>query len=266
MRRPYLEHHVSPRSLPEILHVAGDRPWFWLAAGWHDFAAAPAVSMLYGLIVALLFHTISMLFTSLGLYYLAVGLLAGFVLVGPVLAVGLYEISQRLEGELTVSLYDTLHGWRRNSVSVLGLGVLLVLLMLSWFMLSMELAALLVGNADTMGRAFGSLPDLASFIATISWPLIIAFAVTAAVTAVAVFMMTVVSVPLLMDRPDMDVITAVVTSVRVCLRGWRVMSLWAGIIVAFTTISVLPLYLGLIVTFPLLAYASWHAYRELLGD
>ncbi len=266
MRRPYLMHHVSPRSLPEVLPVAGDRPWFWLAAGWRDFSEAPAVSVVYGLVVAVSLHIITMLFDSLGYYYLAIGMLAGFVMVGPVLAVGLYEISRRLEGELEVTLHDTLRGWHRNAVSVLAMGVLLVLLMLCWFMLSMALAALLLGNADALARVLGQAPDMASFIANISWPMIVAFAFSGLAAAVVAFMLSVVSMPLLMDREDMDVITAVVTSVRVCLRNGRVMLLWAGLIVAFVVVGMLPLYLGLVVTFPLLAYASWHAYRELLGD
>ena len=266
MRRPYLVHHVSPQSLPEILAVKGDRPWFWLAAAWRDFTQAPAISMVYGLLVTLVFQLVTLLLGSIQLYYLAVGVMAGFVLLAPVLAVGLYEIARRREGELPVALIDTWVGWHRNAVSTLGLGVLLVLLMLSWFMLSMDFTALLIGNADVLAVAFGGAQDLPTFIGSITWPMIVAFGVSGAVAAVVVFVLTAVSVPLLMDRPDMDVITAVVTSVRVCIRNRHVMALWAVLIVVFTTVSVLPLYLGLVVTFPLLAYASWHGYRELLGD
>lgn len=266
MRRPYLEHHVSPVSLPEIRRIEAIRPWFWLAEAWRDFSEAPAVSMIYGLAVTLLFDLITLGFGLRGDYHWVVGIMAGFVLVAPVLAVGLYEISRRLEGELEIGLRDTVHGWRHNRSSVLTMGAVLVLLLMSWFMVSMQLAAVLVQKAGLVSAMFASGSDLPTFLFSITWPMVVAFVATGLVTAVVTFLLSALSVPMLMDHDDMDVVSAMVTSVRAVLVNWRPMALWAAIVVGFTAISVIPLYLGLIATFPLLAYATWHGYREIIGD
>lgn len=266
MRRPYLEHHISPVSLPEIHRIEVIRPWFWLARAWQDFSDAPAVSMAYGLAVTLVFEVITLLFGARGAYQWVIGIMAGFVLVAPVLAVGLYEISRRLEGELEVRLRDTFHGWRHNSGSLLALGVVLVLLLLSWFMVSLQLVAVLVQKAGMVSAVFVTGNGLASFLFAVTWPMVVAFVATGLVAAVAAFLLGALSVPMLMDHDDMDVISAMATSVRAVLINWRPMLLWAAIIVGFTAISVIPLYLGLIATFPLLAYATWHGYREIIGD
>jgi len=266
MRRPYLEHHVSPASLPEIHRIEVIRPWYWLAQAWLDFSDAPAVSMAYGLAVTLVFEVITLLLGERGAYQWVIGIMAGFVLVAPVLAVGLYEISRRLEGELEVGLRDTVHGWRHNSGSTLAVGVVLVLLLMSWFMVSLQVVAVLVQKAGAVSAVFANGGDLATFLFSISWPMAVAFAATGLVAAVVAFLLSALSVPMLVDHDDMDVISAMVTSVRAVVLNWRPMLLWAAIIVGFTAISVAPFYLGLIGTFPLLAYATWHGYREIIGD
>src|SRR5512145_636597 len=115
MRRPYLEHYVHPISMPEIRTIDIDRPWFWLTEGWRDFVAAPGLSMAYGLLAAAAFGIISLLFGSQGSWHWAIALMPGFLIVGPLLAVGLYEISRRREGNLRSSFRDSLHGWGRNT-------------------------------------------------------------------------------------------------------------------------------------------------------
>lgn len=266
MRRPYLEHYVSPVSMPEIRTVDMTRPWFWLAEGWRDFVAAPALSMTYGLLATLAFALVSLLLGSVGSWHWAIALMPGFLFLGPVLAVGLYEIARRREGELNSTLDDTMHGWRRNMLTTYSLGIIMVLLMLAWFVTSMQLTALFVANASVMAQVFGGAPDLATFLTSITWPMIAAVSISGAVALIIAFVLTAVSVPLAVDHEDIDVITAMMVSVKAVAKNGPVMVLWAGLITVFAGIGILPLFLGLIVTFPLLGYATWHAYRDIVGQ
>lgn len=257
-------HHVSPTSIPAIREINTDRPWAWLAAGWSDFTRAPGVSMGYGLIVTAVMIAAFSLLQSIHSYALAVGLMAGFVFLGPILAVGLYELSRRMEHNKPATLPDTWYGWRRNSASVLGVGVVLVLMMLTWFMLSMQTTAVLYGISGELGAIFGAPADWQSFALSIQWPVAAAFGVIGALAVAVAYLLTVVAVPMLTEEEDMDLITAMVTSVRTVGRNPAAMILWAALIAIFTGVAVLPMFLGLIVVFPLLAYASWHAYRDLI--
>jgi uncharacterized membrane protein len=266
MRRPYLEHYVSPVSMPEIRTVDMTRPWFWLAEGWRDFVAAPGLSMTYGLAATLAFALVTLLLGSAGSWHWAIALMPGFLFLGPVLAVGLYEIARRREGELDSTLNDTMHGWGRNRMTTYSLGIIMVLLMLAWFVTSMQLTALFVANAGVMLQVFGGAPDLTTFLTSITWPMIAAVSISGAVALIIAFVLTAVSVPLAVDHEDIDVITAVMVSVQACIRNGRTMLLWAALVTVFAGIGILPLYLGLIVTFPLLGYATWHAYRDIVGQ
>lgn len=257
-------HHVSPTSLPAIKSVSSDRPWAWLAAGWNDFIRTPGVSMGYGLLVTAVMVVAFYLLQSINSYALAVGLMAGFVFLGPVLAVGLYELSRRIEHHKPAMIPDTWYGWSRNSGSVLAVGVILVLMMLTWFMLSMQMTAVLYGISGGLGEVFGNVEGWQAFALSIRWPIVAAFGLVGAVAVVVAYLLTAVAVPMLTDKEDMDVITAMVTSVRTVRQNAAAMTLWAALIALFTGVAVIPLFLGLIVVFPLLAYASWHAYRELI--
>lgn len=257
-------HHVSPGSLPLLRKVESDRPWVWLAKGWNDFTRSAGVSMAYGLLVTALMLVMFFLLQSVNSYHFAIALMAGFVFLGPVMAVGLYEVSRRIEHNKPVTFSVTWSGWRRNSRSVLAMGLILVLMMLTWFMMSMQLLAVVYGFSGQLDVLFADVGTWQSFILSIEWPMVIAFGLTGALVVAVTYMLTVVAIPMLTDKEDMDVITAMVSSVRTVKKNPATMLLWAGLIALFTGVAVIPLFLGLIVAFPLLAYASWHAYRDLI--
>lgn len=257
-------HHVSPISLPLVRRVDSERPWLWLAAGWNDFTRTPGVSMGYGVLVTAVMQLAFYLLQSIHSYYLAVGLMAGFVFIGPVLAVGLYELSRRLDHHKPAVLADTRHGWHRNTDSIFALGVILVLLMMVWFMLSMQTTAVLYRLAGDAGAVFGAAAGWQDFAFSLQWPLWLSFTLIGVVAVAVAYLIAVVAAPMLTDKEDMDVITAMVISVKTVRRNPAAMILWAVLIVLFTSVAVMPLFLGLIVVFPLLAYASWHAYLDLI--
>lgn len=257
-------HHVSPTSLPRIHSVTPERPFTWLADGMSDFARAPGVSLAYGFVVTAVMLGIFSLLQSIRAYYLAIGVMAGFALLGPILAVGLYEVSRRLQRHEAVTIRTTWRGWARNSNSILAVGVILVLVLLTWFMLSMQLTAVLYGMSSELAAVYGSAEDWVTFLLSIRWPMVAAFLTTGTLAAIVVFILSVVSIPMLTEEEDLDVITAMVISWHAVKKNSDAMLVWAMIIGFLTALSVAPLFLGLTVVFPLLGYASWHAYQDLI--
>lgn len=257
-------HHVSPTSLPAIHEVSTDNPWKWLAAGWSDFTKASGISLAYGFLITLVMSVVFYILQTSSFYASALALMAGFVFIGPLLAVGLYEISRRLEQHQTVALSDTWRGWRRNSKSVLGVGVIMMLMLLTWFMLSAQTTAMVYGITGEVGAILGTAADWQSFALSIRWPMALAFSLIGLIAVAVTFVMTVVSVPMLTDREDMDLISAIVASAHTVQKNPAALLLWAGLIALFTGVAVVPLFLGLIIVFPLLAYSSWHAYRDMI--
>jgi len=255
-------HPISSRTLPEVCRITADRPWFWLAAAWEDFVRIPAASMTVGLLVTAVMLLVVELVEPGPLPALAAGVFAGMVFLGPVLAVGLYELSWRLEHQKPTRLTHIQYGWRRNTAALLTAGGVMLLLLAGWLLMSLTLNALLFDMpvspatlvANVLGRESMGITQL------------LVFGLTGVVVMALVFSLMVVSMPMLVDRPESDLVTAMLTSLHAVRKNPAVMSLWALLIVVFTALAMAPLFLGLTMVFPLLAYASWHAYRDLLGQ
>jgi uncharacterized membrane protein len=249
-------------GLPPVRRLELDRPWAWLAAGWDDIRRAPAVSLTYGA----LFTGISFLITAgvflVGLEYLLFPLAASFMLVGPMLAVGLYETSRRLETGAPVSLGRALFVATRSPMGLAFLGVALMALLLIWMRAATLLLALFLGP-----MAFPPLTEVIPtlLLTTQGVALLVVGTGCGAILAALVFAISVVSVPLLMER-DIDVVSAVIVSLQTVARNPKPMLLWAWLVAILTAFGIATLYIGLIVTFPLVGHATWHAYRETVGS
>jgi len=249
-------------GLPPVRRLELDRPWAWLAAGWDDIRRAPAVSLTYGA----LFTAISFLITFgvflVGLEYLLFPLAASFMLVGPLLAVGLYETSRRLETGAPVSLGRALFVATRSPMGLAFLGVALMAMLLIWMRAATLLLALFLGP-----MVFPPLTEVIPtlLLTTQGVALLAVGTACGAVLAALVFAISVVSVPLLMER-DIDVVSAVIVSLQAVARNPKPMLLWAWLVALLTAFGIATLYIGLIVTFPLVGHATWHAYRETVGS
>ena len=252
---------IFHHALPPVKRVAIDRPWAWLAAGWEDMKRAPGVSLTYGA----LFTAISFLITAgvfwADLDFLLFPLAAGFMLVGPMLAVGLYETSRRLETGQPVSLGAALFVATRSPMRLAFLGITLMAVLLVWMRAAMLLLALFVGVSEVPTLA-EAVPTL--LLTTDGVALLVVGTVCGAALAALVFAISVVSVPLLMER-DIDFASAVFTSLQAVIRNPKPMLIWAWLVALLTAFGLATLYLGLIVTFPLVGHATWHAYRETVG-
>lgn len=253
---------VRPSTLPyadRVNIVASDEPFKWLAAGWRDFRRAGIVSLVFGLIIAGVGLGLTVGLYLADLAYLIAPLVAGFMLVGPALTVGHYAISRDLQLGRTPSLARALTAWRANPGRFLGMGLLLVAFLIVW----LRFAALIFAISFPYQQ-----PDLDDLVTTLLFTVDgLTFlgigTVVGAFMATIVFAVSVVSLPMLLDR-DVDILQAIVTSVVATMLNARVMAMWAALIVLFTAAGLLTAYIGLAVTLPLIGHASWHAYRALI--
>jgi uncharacterized membrane protein len=245
---------------PHIRKVALDRPWLWLSAGWRDLLAAPLLSTAYGTASVVAGWLAISLLLWFDLPYFVLPLSAGFFFVGPFMAVGLYEISRHLEAGLPLDSEGTLLAWRRNPDQIALMGLLLLLLHLAWMRAAQLLFAVFQWQSvpswdrflDLAWHSARSLPFLAMGVAI------------GAVLAGVAFAIGAFSIPYLLDRPGANLFEAIATSVTAVKLNLRPMLLWAGLIVLLVVLAMIPGLLGLVVVLPVVAHATWHAYRDIV--
>lgn len=225
-------------------------PWRWVRRGWNDLRRAPRQSLTWGAVLVVLSYLItaaSWYWGNLGLY---LGLVTGFVFVGPWLALTLYAISRRLELDRNVSLARSVADAAQSVRGALFFAVMLIIVLLVW------------------ARAANTLYIFFPAIAEPEWQdLVIFLGIGSAVGAVfsaVVFAVSAFSLPMLMDRRT-DAVTAVVTSINAVLRNKLPMLVWASIIVAGVVIGAMTAWLAFALILPVLGHATWHAYRATIN-
>jgi uncharacterized membrane protein len=243
-----------------IRPVEIDRPWVWLARGWKDILAAPQVSLAYGAVITCASAALWTMLALTGTIYLLLPMAAGFFLVAPLIAVGLYETSRRLAAGQPVTLAAALGAVRRNGTQVALLGVALMLLHLAWVRAATLLFALFFDGANP---AWGDIIDTV-FFSPVSLAFLAAGSVIGFGFACVAFAIGALSIPMLIDR-ETDVFAAIAASVSAVLQNWRPMALWAALIVVFTAVGMATLFVGLAVALPLVGHATWHAYRDVFA-
>jgi uncharacterized membrane protein len=230
----------------------------WLARGLRDMRRAPAASLSYGLAFALMGALIAFVFRSA--YELTSALTAGFLLLGPFLATGFYDISRRLERDGSVRFADTTTAWRANLGAFSLFSLVLTIIMLIWARASLVTFALFFSSG---------MPTLKSFLAQVVSVEHIDFLLTyfavGALFAGIVFAVSVVSVPMMLDRGT-DTVVAALTSVRALFANFGPLTFWALLIVVIVGLGFATLFVGLVVAVPLIGHATWHAYRDLVRE
>jgi uncharacterized membrane protein len=244
----------------DVQRVAFDAPWAWLAAGWRDLWSIPIISLFYGAIFAAVSAGLMFGLMIASLASLILALAGGFLLIGPIAAVGLYEISRRLEAGERVHLGVLLPSRPRVLGQLAFFGVILTFAYLVWVLLAFLLLMLFLGSRG--------LPPPSEFVPTLLFTahglgLLLMGTAVGAVCAALVFAISAISVPLLMMR-RIDAVTAISGSLAAVRANPQPMALWAGLIAGFMALGLATMFAGLIVVFPLIGHATWHAYRDLV--
>lgn len=247
----------SSLTTPKVRTITFDAPWQWLAAGWKDLWQAPMVSIPYGLIFVAMGYLVVYMIQHR--FHFALALTTGFLLVGPFLSMGLYDVSRRLAAGKTPTLPLALTAWRHNLLPIILFGLLIGLLMIVWVRLAALLFAVFIGGVSfSVDSALDQL-----FFTGSGLQFLIIFAMIGALIAAVVFAISVVSIPMMLDR-KIDFMMAILTSLTAVRVNPGPMALWAFLIAAFTGIGLITFYLGLAIALPLIGHASWHAYQHLV--
>lgn len=254
---PEPHQHVEPASpFSSLRTIPRDAPWQWLALAWQDLRRHPGPSIFYG--VCYMFCGMALGLAFLHAYSLFAALSTGFMLMGPVLAVGLYDLNRRADAGEVVTLRPTLTAWRRNMGNLATLAAVIAVILMIWARASVVIFALFYE---------GGLPTLAEVVyqvVTLTQPeFTLIYLGVGAVVSAFIYAIAVIGVPLMLDRQT-DAITAGITSIAAVTRNPGAFGQWALIIVALFLLSLATLFVGLIVAIPLLGHGTWHAYRDVL--
>ena len=233
---------VAPcRDLPP---TAGFR---WLALGWRDLVAAPRQSLSYGLVVVAASYAASFIAWKLGGVWLLLAMASGFLFVGPLMAIGVYEISRQLARGTAPTLAEGIRLTRQHVGNALVYAIVVLVVFLIW-----ARAASMVHIFFPVESGYGW-RELMPFLGIGS--------AVGAIFAAIIFAASAFSLPMIADRRT-DTVTAVVTSVNAVLRNKIPMLVWGLLVVACILAGFATAFLGLAVLVPLLGHATWHAYRE----
>jgi uncharacterized membrane protein len=234
-----------------------------LARGIDDFAAFRTDVIFLAVIYPLVGLMLARLAFGYGLLPLLFPLASGFALIGPVAAVGLYEMSRRREAGVEAGWADALDIVREPSFgSIVAFALLLLAVFLMWLYVAIGIYDLTLGPEPPQS-AGAFLHDV--FTTTAGWTMAVVGISVGFVFAVGVLAISVVSVPLILDR-DVGLFEAIGTSLRAVVANPGPMALWGFIVAAALVVGSIPLFLGLVLVVPVLGHATWHLYRRVVAD
>ena len=251
----YVPYVPPPSTMPQALMVplGFSDPLRWLIKGARDFMAAPGIGIFYGVCFWTMAVALMLVFRSKPEYVMSIA--SGCLLVGPFLAMGLYEVSRRREQGIRPELGASLTCWDSHIRSMAMLVLVLIVLELLWGRASLVVFAVFfnTGMPSTTGvlQAIFN-PENIEFV--------LVYLAVGGIFAMLVYSTAVVSIPMILDR-DTDAISAAITSIRVVFANPITMIWWGLLITVLVVLAFIPWGLGLIVIGPWLGHASWHAYR-----
>ncbi len=247
-------------ELPQIHEIDLCEPRNWLKQAWQDIRAKPQISLAYGAAYTLLSMGLIAALVYFNMERMIIPALSSFMLMGPIVAIGLYHVSRCIECAAPCSLGRVLRIRTMAPSQLMFIAALLLLIVLSWMRIAVTLYAFFFGMEGVQGDQ-SAIEAIFTTVNGITM-LVIGTGV-GAFLAVGVFAITVFSIPLLMVR-DCDALSAMIFSIRAVLKNLKVMMLWGVILTVLVGMGFLTGFLGFIVIFPLTAHASWHAFRTVV--
>lgn len=248
---------------PEVRHIGPSDLKDALALGLDDFKAKPSHLLLLVLIYPLVGIFLIRYTFGEDILPLVFPLIAGFTLIGPVAAVGLYEISRRRELGLDISwrhAFDVFHS--HSFWSIAAIGLLQMMIYFAWLGTALLIYQAIFGS-DVPSTFYGFVNEI--FMTTKGWQLIVIGSIVGSLFALLVLAISAISFPLLLDK-DVGVRTAVQTSLKAFQVNPMTMLMWGVIVGATLALGALPLFVGLAVVMPILGHATWHLYRKIVAS
>lgn len=240
------DHHAHPYAPCNKLGF--NAPFTWLKKGWQDFRSAPGHSLVYGTIFAAIGWMLIYFSGTWANEFMILALMVSFLLIGPALAFGLYDISQELELKHKPSFRHE----RRKALREFGHELMLVLLLGSVFLVLAIVMSMLINIV--MSPAQLAVSAAVPISTTVSLSIALIF-------AGLFFCVMTFALPMIVDK-DINAPTAIMTSLHAVWLNKSVIALWAVLILGLMALGFATALIGLIVIVPIIGYATWHAYRE----
>ena len=244
-------------SVPQVRRIGFSSPLEWLSRGHADMRATRYAGTFYGAIFALMGLGITTIYEVK--WQLTMGLVAGFFLVGPFVCCGIYWLSRQLAAGERPSLAGSLTCWRRNPTGIGFFAAIITFAMIVWARVSVVIFALF--STRDLPTLQGVLKQI---FALSNLPFVGVWFGVGFVFASLVFAVSVVSVPMMLDR-NSDTMMSIFASVKALWTNPGPLYLWAALIVVIIGASLALGMVALVVTAPLVGHATWHAYRDLIS-
>jgi uncharacterized membrane protein len=254
--------HNAPDEMPEPAKIGFDAIGGSLRAGWRDFMRAPGYGLFFSAFYVLGGLVLTAVAAASGQEWWLMPFIVGFPLVAPFAAVGLYEVSRRLEaGEPLIwrEVMGTVFAQKDRQLPSMAMVVLLMFMF--WVFVAHTTFAVFMGVSSLTNVT--SSPEM--LLQGRGLIMLLVGTLIGAGFAAVLFSFTVVGLPLLLDR-EVDFITAIITSIKAVMLNPVVLAVWGLVIAAILLAGMLPLFLGLFIALPVLGHASWHMYRQLMPD
>ncbi|WP_323799507.1 DUF2189 domain-containing protein [Parasphingorhabdus sp.] len=248
---------IAPAAVASDLNLSDLRAA--LAAGWSDFRAYPAFGLFFAAIYVSAGIFIYFALFVRGEVAWLIPAAAGFPLLAPFVAVGLYEVSRRREAGMPMSWPAILGALRgRGDEQILSMGVILFVAFGFWIMVAHGIFAIFLAESGIGSESIALLGTGAGLM------MLLVGSIVGGLMALAFYAITVVSLPMLVDR-NVDFISAIIVSLASVRSNRLVLLIWAILIAVALFVAMLPMFLGLLVVLPVLGHATWHLYRRLTG-